>query len=50
MYDSYKYLNNVIEIMELFDKIKKSIQLKQNNPTNESIHKTYKKISQLEKQ
>lgn len=36
--------------MRIFDKIKKSIQLKQNNPTNESIHKTYKKISRLEKQ
>ena len=50
MYDSYKYLNNVIEIMELFDRIKKSIQIKQNNPTQEPIQKIHKKILQLEKQ
>ncbi len=36
--------------MGLFDKIKKSIQLKQNNSTQESIQKTHKKILQLEKQ
>lgn len=36
--------------MGLFDKIKKSIQLKENNPSPESIQKSYKKISQLEKQ
>jgi tetratricopeptide (TPR) repeat protein len=36
--------------MKLFDKIKKSIQLKQNNHTHESIQKIHKKISQLEKQ
>jgi hypothetical protein len=36
--------------MRLFDKIKKSIQLKQNNTTHESIQKTHKKITQLEKQ
>ena len=36
--------------MGLFGKIKKLIQLKQNNPTHESTQKTHKKISQLEKQ
>jgi tetratricopeptide (TPR) repeat protein len=36
--------------MGLFDKLKKSIQLKENNPTHESIQKTHKKILQLEKQ
>ena len=36
--------------MELFDRIKKSIQIKQNNPTQEPIQKIHKKILQLEKQ
>ena len=36
--------------MGILDKIKKSIQLKQNNPTHETILKTHKKIAQLEKQ
>ncbi|MEO2201203.1 MAG: hypothetical protein ABGW47_00770, partial [Nitrosopumilus sp.] len=37
-------------MMGLFDKLKKSIQLKENNPTYESIQKTHKKILELEKQ
>ena len=36
--------------MDIFDKIKKSIQLKQNNPTHKTIQKTHKRIAQLEKQ
>jgi len=36
--------------MGIFDKIRKSLQLKQNNPTHETIQKIRKKILQLEKQ
>ena len=36
--------------MGLLDKIRKSVELKQNSPRQESIQKTQEKISQLEKQ
>ena len=36
--------------MGFLDKIKKSIELKQNSPSEESLHKTQKKISKLEKE